>query len=130
MLDNEFIFQFENCTLPKTDFHHREHVRIVWLYLSRYPLDEAMEKTIQGIIRYATSLGAAHIYHETMTRAWVLVVKSAMNQSFNTFDEFIQSNPHLLDKNLLSEYYSSTLLNSDEARKTWLDPDLKNILFD
>ena len=38
MTDNEFIAAFENCTLPLESFRHADHVKMAFLYLSRYPL--------------------------------------------------------------------------------------------
>ena len=37
MTDSEFVDSFEDCTLPSTAFHHRDHVRLAWIYLRRHP---------------------------------------------------------------------------------------------
>lgn len=126
MTDDMFLFQFENCTLLKENFKHQGHLRIAWLYLRAYPFEEALIKTTEGILRFATSLGAKHIYHETLTRVWVHLVYHAMrdDDSFH-FNEFIAKNPSLLDKNLPLKYYSHVRLFSDEARYHWLLPNLK-----
>lgn len=124
MQDSIFLAEFEHCTLPKEYFKHQGHLRITWIYLTRYSLDQAIPLIKQGILRYATSLGAAHIYHETLTCAWIYLVKAAM-QSEDCFATFMKNNPQLLDKNLPFQYYSQALLNSDHARKTWVEPDLQ-----
>jgi hypothetical protein len=51
MTDDAFLSAFEACTLDPQHFNHRGHVRLAWLYLQRYPFDEAVTR--------ATHLGAA-----------------------------------------------------------------------
>lgn len=128
MQDEEFLAQFENCTLPKAAFRHRSHLRLAWIYLSQLPLDEAKHKLAQSIVRYATSLGAIQIYNETLTYLWVYLVYEAMNKNnAATFDAFIKKNAYLLDKDLPLHYYSASRLESEQARKQWLGPDLKQL---
>jgi hypothetical protein len=43
-----------------------------------------------------------------------------------TFDELLRRNPGLLDKRLLTRFYSSRLLASPAARTGWVEPDLKS----
>lgn len=125
MQDQEFLQQFENCTLPPEEMRHRGHIRLAWLYLLSLPLDQAVLKVTHGILRYATSLGAVHIYNETLTRLWVYLVYQAMDGSVSSFEQFIEKNAFLLDKNLPSHYYTPALLESESARKAWVEPDLK-----
>ena len=42
MSDDEFLAQFENCTLPFDQWTHRAHVRVAYLYLRRHPFREAL----------------------------------------------------------------------------------------
>ncbi len=44
MNDTEFITAFEAATLPPDMFHHKDHVKAVWLYLRRYPALEALAR--------------------------------------------------------------------------------------
>lgn len=125
MQDEELLSQFEACTLAKEHFKHINHLRIAWLYLSKYPLEHASNCVTQGIIRYAASIGAAHIYNETLTRTWVMLVYNAINVNTTSFEQLIQLNPKLLDKNYPYCYYSKSLLDSETAHKQWLPPDLK-----
>ena len=74
MRDKRFLFKFDNCTLDKSHFNHQGHLRVAWLNLSNYDFDHAMIRITEGIFRYAKSLEAEHIYHETLTRVWVHLV--------------------------------------------------------
>lgn len=128
MRDESFLNQFEECTLPKEHFKHRGHVRIAWLYLNRFPFDEACDHIRNGIQRYAASLGASQIYHETMTMAWARLVFNAMQaKNAHTFDDFAAAHPSLFNSQLIHEYYSAPLLQSDAAKQQWIEPDLKSL---
>ena len=36
MTDQEFAAAIETCRLPNAQFHHRDHLRLAWIYLRRY----------------------------------------------------------------------------------------------
>jgi hypothetical protein len=127
LTDAEFLAQFENCSLPKAYFNHRGHIRMTWIYLRQETVEAAVQHVTEGIKRYAASLGASHIYHETLTRAWVYLVKKAMQASDDNFDKFFSANNSLFEKSLPLQYYSSELLHSERAKKEWVLPDLKPI---
>jgi hypothetical protein len=126
MNDTDFLEQFENCSLPKEEFRHRNHLRLAWIYLSRFPLEQARLKLTQAILRYATHVGAAHIYNETLTCFWLYRVEQARRKLPEAgFEMYIAQNPDLLDKNLPFQYYSRECLESEAARREWVEPDLK-----
>lgn len=125
MTDNEFLDQFEACSLPKCYFNHQGHIRMTWLYLSRYPFIEAESRIITGIKKYAASLGASQIYHETMTKAWIRIIAKRMQLSsqINNFKDLIEQNQDLFNKDIISHYYSKALIERQDARTTWVMPD-------
>jgi hypothetical protein len=45
-------------------------------------------------------------------------------------EEIIRANPQLLEKNFPLAYYSAERLFSDEARTSWVEPDLKPVSID
>ena len=49
MNDRAFIDAFERCALPNGSFHHRDHVRLAWLYLRHLP-------PLEALARFATAL--------------------------------------------------------------------------
>lgn len=128
MRDEAFLDQFEQCTLPKEYFKHRGHLRIAWLYLNRYSFPEACDHIRSGIKRYAASLGASQIYHETVTMTWARLVSNAMKiKNTDTFTDFEAAHPQLFNSKLIYEYYSTSLLESDAAKQEWIAPDLKSL---
>jgi hypothetical protein len=128
MTDQEFLNQFELCTLPKEYFTHQGHLRMTWLYLNSNPYPQALQLISRGIQHYAASLGATQKYHETITQAWARLVHLSMQkQNAVTFDEFISKNQHLLDSKLVLKYYSAELLGSAEAKQRWIEPDFMRL---
>jgi hypothetical protein len=127
MADDEFISGFENCAIPAAIFHHEQHVRVVWLYLQRYPLLEALTRFSENLKRFAAANGKPNLYHETITWAYVFLIHQRIQRDGEkSWDEFKKANPDLLDwkDNILKSYYSDRTLQSDLARKAFVFPDL------
>ena len=125
--NSEFIEQFENQTLDPAHFNHVGHLRLCWLYLQKYELETAVEKTCTGIQRYAQSLGANDKFHRTTTEFLVRLVGLRVNrQPCDSFDAFLESNQDLVNdaQAVLSQFYSTSLLSSKDARLNYLQPDL------
>lgn len=117
---------FEAQTLTPGEFHHREHVEIVWLYLQRFPLLVALEKIATGIQKLAVKLGADGLYHETITWAYAILVQERIQHDpLASWPEFVDANPDLLTwkPSILNRYYREETLWSDRARQSFLLPD-------
>jgi len=127
MADRDFASAFERCEIPNDQFRHRDHLRLAWIYLRRHGRPEAGTRIVESIQRYAAHNGAPGKYHETITLAWMDLVYCAMRSLPETaaFDELLRAFPHLLQKSELAQYYSSGLLQSDTARRVFVEPDLK-----
>ena len=128
--DREFLAAFEACALTAAEFHHREHLRLAYAYLSLRPFDEALAKMETGLRNLLVHLGApASKYHHTLTEAWLRAVQRFMERSGPTkdFAQFLESASPLLDKNIMGTHYSTDLLWSDEARAAFVEPDLQPI---
>jgi hypothetical protein len=120
--DEQFLEAVRTASLKPAQFRHGDHLRLAWLYLHRLPLPEA-ERTVQLSIRhFADSHGASHIYHETVTLAWVRLLATHVETSFA---EFLQANEWRLNVSLLYQFWTPDLLASDQARKNWVPPDLR-----
>jgi hypothetical protein len=127
MNDEEFIARFEDTTLDPACFHHADHVRMAFLYLRRYPAIEALRRFSDSLMRFAASIGKAQLYHETITWAFLLLIRERLARDGGQpdWDEFAAQNPDLLDwkNNVLKTYYREETLKSDLARNTFLLPD-------
>jgi hypothetical protein len=107
-------------------FGHREHLELAWTYLRLYPIEEAESVMTVAIRHIAQRHGAEQKYHQTITRAWLQFVAVHMQRwGAESFEEFIERNPELLDGKLVEHFYSRELIFSDCARAVWVDPDLR-----
>jgi len=125
--DEEFINQFEMGTLPAASFHHREHVRVVWLYLQRYSVLETLARFSENLKRFAAANGKPNLYHETITWSYVFLINERMERNGKGlgWDDFAESNADLFDwkTSILGLYYSDQTLGSELARKTFVFPE-------
>lgn len=122
MTDEEFVRAFEDGTLPKEEFTHRAHLRLAWTCLRRDGFALGGVRVIAGIQAFARRHGAAGLYHETVTRAWLALVAAADSGEAASFDAFLEASPHLLARPL-DRHYSPQTLASEEARARFVAPD-------
>lgn len=123
MTDQEFVRAFETCELPPACFHHRDHIRLAWIYVRQYGEAEATRRIEESIRRYAAHLGISEKYHQTITVAWMRLVAAGVGAG--DFEEFARRNPGLLEKSALGAYYSEAVLKSEAARVGFVEPDLR-----
>ena len=130
MSDEEFLWQFESAAWPLEEWHHRQHIKVAYLYLSRHPFALAMQKMRAGVKAY----NAAHNipdeptrgYHETMTQAWMRLVHLSLCEygPAENADAFYEQNPQLSQKKILRLFYSRDVFMSPRAKVEFLEADL------
>lgn len=127
MTDDEFIAKFEDCSLAGKPFHHADHVKMAFLYLNRYPALEALQRFSSALARFAAAQGKPDLYHETITWAFLLLIRERIARMENnpTWDQFAACNEDLLNwkGNILKKYYREETLASGLAKRTFLFPD-------
>lgn len=127
MNDHEFVAAFEQCSL--TNFHHRDHVRLAWIYLRDLSLLDALDRFTTSLKRFAAANGRPELYHATITWAYLLLIHERMERTpSDDFDSFALANPDLLTwkPSVLDDYYDPATLGSDLARRTFLMPDARS----
>ena len=124
MTDEELIGRLEDGSIAPDSFHHLEHVRVVFLYLCRYPVLEALQRFTAAIKRFATAMGKADRYHETITWAYLFLVRERMSGA-QDWECFSAANPDLLswEDSILKKYYREETLRSETARQMFVMPD-------
>ncbi|MDX1946725.1 MAG: hypothetical protein SFU86_15095 [Pirellulaceae bacterium] len=130
MPDDDFLAAFEECVWPHDQWHHREHVKVAYLYLLRHGLRQSSERLPTAIRAY----NAAHPrpeslttgYHETLTQAWLRLVHAALCQHgpAPSADEFFDRHPELWQWQIARLFYSAERLWSAEAKISFVEPDL------
>ncbi len=100
---------------------------MAFLYLCRYPALQALERFSSSLYRFASANGKPDRYHETITWAFLLLIRERMARAGReqSWVEFAASNSDLLNwkENVLKNYYRGETLASDLARNTFLLPD-------
>lgn len=128
MTNNEVIERFENGLPSKEEFHHADHVRVAFAYVSNYPSLVALEKFCSALKRFAVSRGKPDLYHETITWAYLFLIRQriAKLESPLEWQEFARENSDLLTwkPSVLNRYYREETLQSDLAKSIFLMPDL------
>ncbi len=123
--ERDFVSRFEDCSLD--DFHHEDHVRLAWLYLRRYGAEEALSRFAAGLRRFAASRGASGKYHETITWAYLLLIRQRMQERPQDldWDTFSRRNLDLMSwrEPVLDRFYRKETLESELARRVFLLPD-------
>jgi hypothetical protein len=125
--DQSFIEAFESGTLPNAAFHHRDHVRLSWLYLRRDGPEAGSRTILDGIRHFAAAHGAADRFHVTLTLFWVKLVQHLLEAfpAAATFDDLVAHFPRVLDKSLVYQHYIPAHLSS--GRQSWQQPDVRSM---
>ena len=124
MDDKAFLAAFLQRRLPA--FHHRDHVRLAWIYLRADASLIGLDAFVRGLQTFAAAAGQPGIYHETMTWAYLLLIRERMARCPDSdFASFAAQNPDLLTwkPSVLDRYYRPETLASDLARSVFLLPD-------
>lgn len=130
MTNQEIIEHFEQRRSPTESFHHADHIRVAFAYVSCYPVLEALQKFSSALQRFAAAQGKPGLYHETITWAYMFVIRERMLRTGcqPAWEEFAAENPDLLSweketGGILARYYQRETLSSPAARATFLLPD-------
>jgi transposase len=122
------VDRLERCLLGKEEFHHRDHLTVAVVYLYASDLESAMDRMRASLKRFAAHHSVPKLYHETLTRFWLLQVERHLDRSECLSESVRKVREQLNDKNLVFNYYSRERIESKEAREKWIEPDLKPLV--
>ena len=121
--DDAALDRFLGGMQSNENFRHRDHVRVAYGMLGRYTFAEAAYLFAWELRAIAARAGRPAAYHETITLAFLsLIAEHRCGRRFETFDQFADANPELLDKTTLLRWYTPERLESEAARQTFLLP--------
>jgi hypothetical protein len=124
--NEEIIARFETDAVPEDSFHHADHVRLAFAYLSQFPPLEALDKFCTALKRFAATRGKPDRYHETITHAYFFLIRERIARcAAASWDDFALRNSDLLvwKDGILSRYYHESTLQSNLARGVFVFPD-------
>jgi hypothetical protein len=123
--------RFQRAAIPKEQWTHAAHLAVGAWHVHHAGAEEALERLRSGIVRLNEACGIenseASGYHETVTRAYVLLIAEFLSQCPQAMPleqrvERLLLSP-LAEKKLLLEWFSRELLLSPRARAEWVEPD-------
>lgn len=121
MTDEQLVRGFEAADLEA--FHHADHVRAAWWYVTREPLLAAIARFRIALQRFAAAKGRPDRYHETITIALLLLIADRRREG-EPWDAFAARNPDLLKWPCpaLQASYAPGVLESATARERFVLP--------
>lgn len=129
----ELVESFEACAVAPAEFDHGAHLAVALWYLSRLPYADATERMRTGLHRYTAHYDARAHYNETLTIFWLRLVRRFLDQSDATPRPLVARANELLatvgGSKLAFDYYSRELIQTPEAKASWVEPDLKPLDF-
>lgn len=119
----KLIEQFENCTLPNTQWTHEAHLRVALYYLIQNDFYAGLRKMKQGIIRYNKNVPNSSWrieYNATVTTFWCIKIKeyisSFSSEPIDSLEEMLIKS-RLNNSELIKDFYKDDkLLNSEKYR--------------
>jgi thioredoxin-like negative regulator of GroEL len=128
----ELTRALERGEIPKDGFHHASHLHVAWVYLTEsLSVQDAANKMRQTLRRLTAAAGQSEKYHDTITLFWVHLLAQARTVArAEKLEDVVDANPQLLEKDFPLAYYSADRLFSEEARASWMEPDLKPLSID
>lgn len=121
----EAVLRFQRLDINTPEFGHREHVEIAFMMLELYDFVEACSRYASTIKAMAEACGAPEKFNATITFAFMsLIAERKSLKTTSDLQAFLDENPGLLEKDVLSQWYSVERLTSERAREQFLLPDL------
>ncbi len=128
----QFLAAFEDGTLPKEEWTHQAHIVMAACVLHSYPLEEATSRIREGIKAYNVASGGQNTetsgYHESITIFWIQMITDDLNPSLSRLDQARAMSERFGEQSsLFKKYWSYDIAKSVEARRSWIEPDRRDI---
>jgi hypothetical protein len=129
---DDLAARFVAATIPREEWTHLAHLAVGTWHVHRFGPDEALARLRVGIRRlndrHGTPNSSTSGYHETVTRAYVQLLKELLascpaEMAVRERLAMVVSGP-LADPNVLLKFYSRERLMSLLSRAEWVEPDI------
>ncbi|MFY0629096.1 MAG: hypothetical protein JXR05_01875 [Flavobacteriaceae bacterium] len=125
--DEVYEQKFRDCKFPPLYFSHEAHLRLAYIHLKKYGLEQSIKNMCTQIYDFAIKYGATMKFNATVTYASLQIMYHYMKESeADNFPDFIEQHPFLLKdfKGIIKKHYSQDVFRSPEAKAEILHPDL------
>jgi hypothetical protein len=124
------VAAFEACTLPYANWTHRAHLAVATTYLVDGDAAAALAHVRDGIERYNRTCGDPLGYNETVTRLYIRRIDADLRRApGGSLPERIERLASAYPPDWMYAYYSRERIWSTEAKRGWLEPDLRPLDF-
>lgn len=126
----EIVRAFENGTIARDHWRHREHLTVALYYVLHSPTSAAAADKMRGGIfnllkSFEIDLTQEMPYHETLTVFWIQTISEFVgSKNDSSIVEICNEAVEKFDKDYPLRFYSRAHLFSDEARKVFVEADL------
>lgn len=129
-----YLEDFNDGALSRDVWTHKAHLLVAVCYLEQYKtVEETVDAFRPSIIHLNNANDVANTgvsgYHETVTRFMLFAIEFFLYYQPDTFSLTEKVNAVLESELSLSKFpyffYSHNLMHSFEARKGWIEPDLR-----
>lgn len=129
---DQFLDDFEKAKIPFSDWNHSAHIAMACGYLFKLPKTELLDTVRRNIRNYNVKGGGKNTdtsgYHETLTVLWLWVLAEFLEElpeSLARIDAVRKAVDRYGGNRLYPDYYSYDVAKSVEARKIWVEPDIR-----
>ncbi|MEM9024291.1 MAG: hypothetical protein AAGB22_11145 [Bacteroidota bacterium] len=125
--DLTFVKRIESARIRAGMFDHKGHLRLSWCYLMQSSFAEAHDRLYATIQFLDRTLMDGTKFHATVTTAFLRLLNDRLRESPDCdWPGFMERHPELFRpyKETLHAFYSPERLQSPEARKAFLSPDI------
>jgi hypothetical protein len=127
-----FIAAFEAGSLPRERWSHAAHILAGACYVHSLGEAAAIDRMRDRVSAYNLAVGGQNTptsgYHETVTVFWIklLATQTRDNESRSTFAHRVVYELAQV-RNIYADFYDFDILTSTEARRTWIEPNLRSL---
>lgn len=125
--DSEFEQQFASAKLNAALFSHEAHLRLAWIHIQHYGVDQAIMNICFQLKNFTQVVGAESKYNKTVTIAAIRAVDHSIRRSAcDNFSDFITTHTRLKTnfRELMNAHYRTDIFKSEAAKHTYLEPEL------
>ncbi len=127
--DEVYEQKFRDIKFPPLYFSHEAHLRLAYIHLTKYGLEQSIKNMCEQIYDFAIKYGATMKFNATVTYASLQIMNSYIKTgSSDNFTDLMKEYPHLLTdfKAEIQKYYSWDVFRLPEAKAKIHEPDLLN----
>ncbi|RKS53530.1 hypothetical protein BC962_1782 [Gillisia mitskevichiae] len=125
--DAQYEKQFATAQLDPALFSHEAHLRLAYIHISNYGIEQAISNITFQLKKYVQNLGAEDKFNMTLSVAAIKAMDHFIKRSSSTnFLSLITEFPRLKYnfKDLMAAHYAIEIYNIPLAKQQFLEPDL------